>query len=137
MPWKESSAMDERLKFVADHLSGRWSKKALCAHYGISRPTGDKWIRRYEEFGPSGLGERSRRPHGHPWTTSPDVVGRIVEYKKKHQSFGPKKVVEGLRELHPGPEAPAVLRLARSGYALPPKTEDRGFLIQIVAGLSS
>lgn len=30
MPWKESSVVDERLKFVADHSGGRWSKRALC-----------------------------------------------------------------------------------------------------------
>lgn len=34
MPWKETSRMDERMKFVGDHLKGLWSKKALCAHYG-------------------------------------------------------------------------------------------------------
>ena len=107
MPWKESSVMDERVKFVADHPGGRWSKKALCAHYGISRPTGDKWIARYVELGPSGLEERLRRPHGHPWTTSPEVVGRIVEYKRKHQSFGPRKVVDGLRREHPEEPWPA------------------------------
>ncbi len=98
MPWKDSSAMDEKVGFVADHLSGLWSKKALCAHCGISRPTWDKWIVRQLEFGWSGLEEWSRRPRGHPRTPPPpELAERIVKYKKAHTGFGPKKVMDGLR----------------------------------------
>ena len=28
--------------FIVDYLSGRYTKKGLCSHYGISRPTGDR-----------------------------------------------------------------------------------------------
>ena len=63
MPWKEMSALDQRIRFVRDYLSGDYTKKALCRHYGISRPTGDKWIERYRQYGLGGLYERSRRPH--------------------------------------------------------------------------
>ena len=35
----------------------------LCREYGISRPTGYRWINRYNETGPEGLVDRSRRPH--------------------------------------------------------------------------
>ena len=66
MPWKETCAMDQRVQFVADWLSGDYTKSELCAWYGISRPTGDKWIRRYEAAGVAGLEERSRAPHTHP-----------------------------------------------------------------------
>ena len=54
MPWKETSTMDQRIQFIADYLSGRYSKKALCIHYGVSRPTGDKWIERYRIHGSRG-----------------------------------------------------------------------------------
>ena len=66
MPWKETSTMDQRIQFIADHLRGLYTKKALCRHYGISRPTGDKWIERYRIDGAEGLCERSRRPHWPP-----------------------------------------------------------------------
>ncbi len=101
MPWKESSVLDERLRFVVDYLEGGWTKKALCDFFGISRPTGDKWLARYLAEGPGGLEERSRRPLHHPWTTSPEVVERIVAVKQRHQSFGPKKVMDLLRRNHP------------------------------------
>jgi hypothetical protein len=35
----------------------------LCREYGISRPTAYRWINRYNETGPEGLVDRSRRPH--------------------------------------------------------------------------
>ena len=55
MPWKETCTMDQRMLFIVDYLSGGYTKKGLCRHYGISRPTGDKWIDRYRIHGPEGL----------------------------------------------------------------------------------
>ena len=40
MPWKETSAMDQRILFIADYLSGDYTKSALCRHYGTSRRSG-------------------------------------------------------------------------------------------------
>ncbi len=51
MPWKETSAMDQRIQLIADWLSGDYCKNELCGIYGISRPTADKWIRRYDQRG--------------------------------------------------------------------------------------
>jgi len=44
MPWKETCAMDQLIQFIRDWLSGDYMKTELCEAYGISRPTGDKWI---------------------------------------------------------------------------------------------
>jgi hypothetical protein len=30
MPWKETNAMDQRVQFIGDWLSGRYSKTELC-----------------------------------------------------------------------------------------------------------
>ena len=111
MPWKETCAMDQRVQFVSDYLSGDYSKSALCDAYGISRPTGDKWLRRYEHEGVDGLKERSRSPHRHPNVTPEWVCQRIVEMKLAHQCWGPKKVVDRLREIEPSTRWPAVRRL--------------------------
>lgn len=66
MPWKETCAMDQRVQFIANWLSGDYTKSELCEAYRVSRPTGDRWIGRYLEAGVEGLQERSRAPHGHP-----------------------------------------------------------------------
>ena len=42
MPWKETSTMDQRMLFIADYLSDRYNKKALCIHYGVSPPSGER-----------------------------------------------------------------------------------------------
>ena len=47
MPWKEKGLKTMREEFVKRVLSQEKSKSALCKEYGISRPTGDKWIARY------------------------------------------------------------------------------------------
>ena len=62
MPWKESSAMKERVKFVLEWES-RWEKgegrrtaqlRGAVPSFGISRQTGDKWVDRFFEFGEEG-----------------------------------------------------------------------------------
>ena len=51
MPWREWKLMDQREQFVRDYLTGDDAKGALCAAYGLSRPTGDKWLGRYHAQG--------------------------------------------------------------------------------------
>lgn len=109
MPWKETSAMDQRVRFVADWLSGEYTKSALCAAYGITRPTGDKWIRRYEREGAGGLQERSRAPLTHPNATPEALRQRIIDTKllKMNQRRGPKKIMDQLRRQDPDLPWPA------------------------------
>ena len=47
MPWEEKVIVTMREEFVKRVLSHEKSKAELCREYGISRPTGDKWIERY------------------------------------------------------------------------------------------
>lgn len=107
MSWKETSAMDQRVQFIGDWLSGRYSKTDLCEYYGISRPTGDKWIKRYQQCGPDGLQELSRATKHHPNAVAAELRERIIQYKLRHQHFGPKKVMDGVRREEPGVNWPA------------------------------
>ena len=74
----------------------------MCELYGISRPTGDKWLARYHAQGGVGLADMARRPHTQPHRT-PDarVVETIVAMKHRHPSFGPKKIRDRLRAVVP------------------------------------
>jgi len=101
MPWKETCAMDQRVQFIADWLSGGYTKSELCRSYGISRPSGDKWIERYEAEGVEGLRERSRAPGRHPNAVSEALCARIIEAKLAHPAWGPKKVLDLLRRDQP------------------------------------
>ncbi|MCP4704124.1 MAG: helix-turn-helix domain containing protein, partial [candidate division Zixibacteria bacterium] len=92
MTWKEISVMDARLKFIADVLNKEDSLSALCTAYGISRPTGYKWIKRYQEEGPSGLEERSRAPHTQVQAVSTEIEKEVQAMRKKFPRYGPKKL---------------------------------------------
>jgi hypothetical protein len=50
MPWKASSVMEERLRFVARVLD-REAMTDVWLDFGISRKTGYKIFDRYEEHG--------------------------------------------------------------------------------------
>ena len=107
MPWKETSAMDQRIQLIADWLSGDYRKSELCQIYGISRPTADKWIQRYDEHGPAGLQELERAPHRHPNQTAEELRALIVQTKLRRQKWGPKKVLDWLRDRRPELKWPA------------------------------
>lgn len=61
MPWRETSVMEERLRFVARLLEGEGMSE-VCRDFGISRKTGYKIFNRYKDDGPEALSDRSRRP---------------------------------------------------------------------------
>ena len=58
MPWKASSVMEERLRFVARLLDGE-AMTDVCRDFGISRKTGYKIFDRYKEHGLEALSDRS------------------------------------------------------------------------------
>lgn len=101
MPWKETCVMDQRVQFIADWLSGEYTKIALCAHYGISRPTGNKWIARYRAEDGAGLTDRCRAPHTHPNAVPQAVCDRIIAAKLAKPSRGPRKLMAYLRTHEP------------------------------------
>ena len=55
MPWRESTVMEERLRFVARRLEGE-PMTALCREFGISRKTGHKLFARWKAHGLEALG---------------------------------------------------------------------------------
>ena len=63
MPWKESSVMDDRMRFVIRLKNGE-SMASLCREFGISRKTSYKISERYEECSLEGMSDWTRRPGG-------------------------------------------------------------------------
>lgn len=90
MPWKEKSKVEMREEFVKSVLNGEKSKSALCREYGISRPTGDLWIKRY--LNGEALDDNSRKPHTVPAKTDKETEALIVEYRKEHPAIGAVKI---------------------------------------------
>ena len=84
MPWLETDSTNERLKFVQDALSDRFTMADVCARYGVSRPTGYKWIARYAEEGRRGLADQSRAPHTCTHSLSTILTDLLVAERVAH-----------------------------------------------------
>jgi putative transposase len=84
MPWKETSTVNERVRFIAAMLEAEESFSELCERFGISRKQGYKWKARYDDSGPEALSDRSRAPHSHAHAVCPEIVHLIVGARKKH-----------------------------------------------------
>jgi len=93
--------MNERLKFVQDAQSDRFTMAELCARYGVSRPTGYKWIARYAEEGRRGLTDRSRAPHTCPHTLSATMIDLLCTTREAHPFWGARKLLVVLQGKHP------------------------------------
>lgn len=106
MPWQETCVMTLKEELIYLWLDGV-SKTELARAFDISRPTVDKWLKRYHEYGLSGLQERSRRPNHSPAAISDDIKYKLIALKCKHSQFGPKKIVDRFKMVYPHLACPA------------------------------
>mgnify|MGYP000878841708 CR=1 FL=1 len=90
MPWKECKTVEqEREEFVKEVLTGKGTMSALCRKYGISRPTGYKWVSRY--INGNNLANQSRAPFHTPRRISAEVEDMIVCARLKEPAIGAVK----------------------------------------------
>src|SRR5215469_1205108 len=118
MGWLGRSVRDQRVEFVVRASRGE-SLSGLCREYGITRPTGYLWLRRFQQEGVAGMEEHSRRPHVSPHQTPAAVEQRIVELRQQRPDWGARKLAVLLRE--EGAMVPVVTVhrvLARNGLVL-------------------
>ena len=90
MPWEARTVRMSRESFIVEVQAGEKSKSRLCREYGISRVTGDKWLKRCE------AGEvpedRSRAPFRVANKTPPDQEAKVVSIRDAHPAWGPRKI---------------------------------------------
>lgn len=102
MPFRENRVVDERERFVEDVQRSLHSFSALCRRYGISRPTGYKWLARWDtEEGRACLANRSTRPDSCPWATPPNVTDAILSVRHRFSDYGAKKILWYLERNRP------------------------------------
>lgn len=101
MPWLETVPIEERLRFVHDAFSDRFTMSELCARYGVSRRIGYKWLEHFEAEGRPGLKDRSRAPHHCPHRIAPPVAHLLVAARRAHPHWGARKLLIILAPKHP------------------------------------
>lgn len=122
MPWRVSDSMKERAKFVLEwerrwkESEGRRTEMAeLCRMFGISRPTGYKWVERFQQnnWDIRAVAEQSRKPKTSPTAIIPELEDSIVAARKAKPHWGPRKLRERLMECNPGVYVPSASLIAK------------------------
>jgi transposase InsO family protein len=129
MPWKTSSVVDERVRFVVEHEQDEQTMTELCEIYGVSRTTGYDWLRRYQQGGWEALTDLSRAPGRHPNQTAEKIQEAVLELRREHMTWGPRKLKRVLERRVSATVWPAASTigemLAREGLVVPRKKRRR------------
>src|SRR5437762_2779406 len=107
MPWKASSVMEEKLRFICEYDLREQTMSELCQKYGIARETGYVWLRRYRAYGLAGLLEHSHAAHRHANQTPEEIERMVLELRQAHMRWGPRKLKRILQRDEPGRTWPA------------------------------
>ena len=103
MPWKDKTVEELRKEFV-EAATSCTNFSSLCREFGITRTTGYKWVKRYEND--EALSDRSRRPKYTANKTSDTIEAQIIETRRIHPGWGAKKIKVSLE--NKGVEIPCV-----------------------------
>ena len=121
--------MDERMRFVMEVECGEESVSDVCRKYGVSRETGYVWLRRYGEGGVEGLRDLGRAPLRHPNQTAERIEEAVLELRRAHMKWGPRKLKRVLERQCPRQPWPAASTIgamvAREGLVIPRKRRRR------------
>ena len=92
MAWKTVDVHEQRVRFVVTAAERTRPFSSLCAEFGISRPTGYLWLRRYRQAGVRGIAERTRKPHSSPRRTEPCLESRVAQARMRYPDWGARKL---------------------------------------------
>jgi transposase InsO family protein len=93
MPWEEKTVMSQREDLVEAILSGEKITE-VCRQFGVSRPTAYKWV--YRHVNNEGLSDQSKRPLKSPKKIDETIEQLIVNGRKEHPCWGPRKLLKYL-----------------------------------------
>jgi transposase InsO family protein len=99
--------MNRRVQFIAAFDSCQYSMTELCERFGISRKTGYKWADRYDHEGIEGLKDRSRAPRRCPQGTPEEIQEKLLDLRRSHPTWGPRKLLAWLKKREPETAWPA------------------------------
>ncbi|MBX3742054.1 MAG: IS481 family transposase [Akkermansiaceae bacterium] len=102
--------------------------RQLCRNFGISPPTGYKWLSRYREMGVEGLAEQSRARHHQPLRTPERIEQLILDARGRHPAWGARKLRRWLRNKGHGdlPQPSTITGILRRHGLLGPPPRPEG-----------
>jgi len=85
------SAYNHRLRLVESARDR--GIKPTARLFATTVPTVRKWLRRYQQQGPSGLLEQSRAPHQQPRRTAASLERQVVALRQSLPTFGSRRLI--------------------------------------------
>jgi len=115
---KDISKMEQRYDAVTMVMRDGFSITEIAAKFNVSRQTIYRWLAKYEEGGLEALGDESHRPHHVPHQMGGVLEVRVLDMRKRHPLWGPKRIQWELKKagFDPPPSHMAIYRaLLRAG----------------------
>ncbi|WP_438481119.1 helix-turn-helix domain-containing protein [Oleiharenicola lentus] len=85
-------------EFIARAEKGDEPFSAVCAHFGVSRKTGYKWLNRFRVEGEAGLVEQSRRPKNSPRKTPDSVSDQVLALRRENPEWSAARISAELKD---------------------------------------
>ena len=125
---------EQKYRAVMAVLTDGRSVSEVASQWGVSRQSVHAWLRRYEDGGLAGLEPRSSRPGSCPHQMPGVVQARVLELRRTHPGWGPRRILYELGRLDPVelagesvPSRSAIYRcLVRAGLIDPQARRRRG-----------
>jgi transposase InsO family protein len=89
---RELSVAEQRYQAVLAVISDGDTVTDVAARFGVARKTVHDWLNKYEAGGLEGLGDGSHRPRGCPHQMTSTVEVAVVELRRAHPSWGPRRL---------------------------------------------
>jgi len=114
--------MEQRYQAVLAVIADGRGVGEVAAQFGVSRQSVHAWLRRYEDHGLEGLANRSHKPKSMPHQMPPHVEAAVLELRREHRSWGPRRLVYELlkRGVVPVPSETGVYRALRRAGLIEP-----------------
>jgi transposase InsO family protein len=124
---RELSVVEQRYQAVLAVIGQGETVKDVAARWGVARQTLHRWLARYEAGGLDGLGDGSHRPRGCPHQMPAEVEAAVLEARRRHVSWGPRRIVYELARqgVDPAPSESGVYRCLRRSGLIEPDTRRR------------
>jgi transposase InsO family protein len=121
---RELSVQEQKYQAVLAVLVEGCSVSQVAEQWGVSRQSVHSWLRRYEDSGLPGLVPRSTRPGSCPHQMSGVVEAVVLELRRAHPGWGPRRILYELGRVdlggHVVPSRSAIYRcLVRAGVIEP------------------
>ena len=114
------SVAEQRYKAVLAVISDGRTVSEVAGSWQVSRQTLHTWLARYEDGGLEALTDRSHRPGSCPHQMDPAVEVAVLEARRRHPGWGPRRIVHEIAKAgHVSSESGVYRALRRSGLIEP------------------